>query len=387
MHYDIIIIGAGAAGLMCAHYASHNNKSICVLEHNKQVGRKILISGGGRCNFTNLIVEPKDFYCENPHFVKSALSRFSPWDFISMIEEDEIPYEERKHGQLFCKRSAKDINNLLLKRTNKENIDIKLSQTDLKVKDYGEGFEVTNENLTLTCDKLVVATGGLSVPSIGATGFGHQLAKEYGHKILPPMPALVPFKVPQFGELSGISLEIKISCKNGYSVLEDLLLTHRGLSGPATLKASLFWNPGEAVEIDWLPHHKLNQIMTDSLGSVRIEKLLKKYLPNKLADWLISQTGINGQISLGSLKKVDQFKLEQIIHSMKVIPETTEGFRKAEATRGGVDTNKISSKTMESQLRSGLFFIGEVLDVTGNLGGFNFQWAWASGHAAGKALA
>ena len=386
MHYDIVIIGAGAAGLMCAHYASENGKSICVLDHNKQIGRKILISGGGRCNFTNLKVEPTDYYCENPHFVKSALSRFLPWDFIGMIEEDEIPYEERRHGQLFCKRSAKDINSILLKRTKRNNIKIELSQKDLKVEFRKDFFYISNENLNIECDKLVLATGGLSVPSIGATGFGHQLAKEFGHKIMPPMPALVPFKVEGTSELSGISLEIIISCESGYSVLEDLLLTHKGFSGPASLKASLFWNPGEYVQVNWIPNEKLDDLLNKAPGSVKLDKMLKRVLPNKLVDWLLNEWGVEGSISIGSLKKIDIQKINTGLHEMKIYPTGTEGFRKAEATRGGVDTTFVSSKTMESKLRPGLYFVGEVLDVTGNLGGFNFQWAWASGHAAGKAL-
>lgn len=385
-HYDIIIIGAGAAGMLCAHFAGANGKRIALLEHNKQVGRKILISGGGRCNFTNLNVAADDYYSQNPHFVKSALSRFSSWDFISMVMEDEIPYVEKSHGELFCKNSAKDINALLLKRIHKANINLILNAKDLKV-EKKDSFIISNDQLKLTADNLVIATGGLSIPPIGATGFGYEVAKSFGHKIFPATPALVGFKVEGTSELSGISLIGRITTKSGYQIEQDILLTHKGLSGPACLKASLFWNSGESLEINWSPRLDFFKLLEKESGATKVEKLLKKHFPNKFADWLLELSQIEGNKTLGDLNKKEKILLADNIHKMEITPQGTEGFRKAEVTRGGVDTSKVSSKTMESQLCPGLYFIGEVLDITGNLGGYNFQWAWASAHAAGKALA
>lgn len=384
-HFDIIIIGAGAAGLMCAHFASENGKSIAVLEHNKQIGRKILISGGGRCNFTNLEVNSTDFYCENPHFVKSALSRFSPWDFISMVIEDGIPYEEKKLGQLFCTKSAKDINALLMKRITKENITLLLNQKNLEVEKVGEQFHIKNEQNAFSCEKLVIATGGLSVPPIGATDFGHKLAKRFGHKIIPMVPALVGFKIEGTSDLSGVSLVGRITTKSGYSITEDILLTHKGLSGPASLKASLYWNSGEPLEVDWLPSQNILELATKEQGATKLDKFLSKYFPNRFAEKILEDLSFQAT-NIASLKKEQSAELEQIIHRRIYNPTGTEGFRKAEATRGGVDTKDISSKTLESTLCPNLYFIGEVLDVTGMLGGYNFQWAWASGHACGKAI-
>lgn len=383
---DIVIIGAGAAGMMAAHFCGQNGKEVYLLDHNKQVGKKILISGGGKCNFTNLYgSDPKDYYSDNPHFVKSALSRYSPWDFIKLINEYEIPYEERLHGQLFCKRSAKDINTLLLAQLKKTNIKLRLEQKDLKVVDQDGLFKIYNENISYITSKLVIATGGLVLPQIGASDFGHVLGKRYGHKIIPMTPALVPFKIEGFSKLAGNAFIAGINC-NGHYVAENVLFTHKGLSGPGILKTSLFWNHGDTIVIDWLPDINIEDEILKTPGNIQVDTILKKYLPNNFVELFFNRININGKINIGRLAKNDRLKVQDQLHHMKLVPTGTEGFRKAEVTRGGICTNKISSKTMESQLRSGLYFIGEVLDVTGQLGGHNFQWCWASAFAVGEAL-
>lgn len=380
-------MGAGAAGMMAAHFCALNGKEVHLLDHNTQVGRKILISGGGKCNFTNLYgSDPKDYYSENPHFVKSALSRYSPWEFINLIIENDIPYEERLHGQLFCKRSAKDINTILLTQLNKNNIHIKLGQKNLEVETISVGYRVFNENIEYIAKDLVIATGGLVLPQIGASAFGHILAKRFGHKIIPTTPALVPFKITGFSELSGNAFIIGITC-NGHYIAENVLFTHKGLSGPGVLKTSLFWNSGDEIELNFLPSINIEEDFIKSPGNYQADTLLKKYLPNNFVDLFFDRIGVDGTIYIAKLSNKDKLKIYKNLHSMKLIPDGTEGFRKAEVTRGGICTSKISSKTMESQLQKGLYFIGEVLDVTGQLGGHNFQWCWASAHAVGKALA
>jgi predicted Rossmann fold flavoprotein len=380
-------MGAGAAGMMAAHFCALNGKEVHLLDHNTQVGRKILISGGGKCNFTNLYgSDPKDYYSENPHFVKSALSRYSPWEFINLIIENDIPYEERLHGQLFCKRSAKDINTILLTQLNKNNIHIKLGQKNLEVETISVGYRVFNENIEYIAKDLIIATGGLVLPQIGASAFGHILAKRFGHKIIPTTPALVPFKITGFSELAGNAFIIGITC-NGHYVAENVLFTHKGLSGPGVLKTSLFWNSGDEIELNFLPSINIEDDFIKSPGNYQADTILKKYLPNNFVDLFFDRIGVDGTIYIAKLSNKDKLKIYSNLHSMKLTPDGTEGFRKAEVTRGGICTSKISSKTMESQLQKGLYFIGEVLDVTGQLGGHNFQWCWASAHAVGKALA
>jgi predicted Rossmann fold flavoprotein len=385
LNTDIIIIGAGAAGLMAAHFCGAGEKKVLLLDHNKQVGRKILISGGGKCNFTNKYGEATDYHCENPHFVKSALSRYTGWDFLDLIEKYNVPYEERKWGQLFCKRSAKDINTMLLGLIQKPTITLKLDQKDLDVEKTDNGFRVFNEKISYSCEHLVIATGGLVLPSIGASSFGHVIAKRYGHKIIPTSPALVPFIIPGFSDLRGNAFVAGITC-NGHYVAENVLFTHKGLSGPCILKTSLFWNHGDEIEIDWLPGKSFEAIMDSYPGGTQVDKTLKKILPNNFVDLFFERISVDGKLYIGNLSTKHKQKIISEIHKMKIIPTGTEGFRKAEVTRGGVDTSKISSKTMESQLRKGLYFAGEVMDVTGQLGGHNFQWCWASAHAIGKAI-
>lgn len=383
---DITIIGAGASGMMAAHFCAQNGKKVYLLDHNKQVGRKILISGGGKCNFTNLYgSDPKDYHCENPHFVKSALSRYSPWEFIDLMVANNIPYEERLHGQLFCKRSAKDINQVLLSQIQKSNIHLKLNEKNLKVDILDDGFRVFNENLSIKTEKLIVATGGMVLPQIGASDFGYILAKEVGHKIIPTTPALVPFKIEGFSELAGNAFIAGITC-NGHYVAENVLFTHKGLSGPGILKTSLFWNHGDSIKVNWLPFISMEDKLKAAPQNMRVDNLLKKYLPNSFVDLFFDRIDLDGSLFLGRLSKEMVSKIINELHHMILIPSGTQGFRKAEVTRGGICTSKVSSKTLESQLRPGLHFIGEVLDVTGQLGGHNFQWCWASAHAVGEAL-
>ncbi len=383
---DIIVIGAGASGMMAAHFCAQNGKEVYLLDHNKEVGRKILISGGGKCNFTNLHgSEPKEFYCENPHFVKSALSRYSQWDFIDLMVKNNIPYEERLHGKLFCKRSAKDINTVLLSQLQRPNIHLKLNEKNLEVDILEDGFKVINTNLQLRARKLVIATGGIVLPQIGASDFGYKLAKRCGHKIIPTTPALVPFKIDGFSELAGNAFVAGITC-NGYYVAENVLFTHKGLSGPGILKTSLFWNTGDTIEVNWLPSISFEDALKKVAGNIRCDTVLRKYLPNGFVDLFFKRIELDGSLYVSNLSKLMMQKINKELHKMTLIPSATEGFRKAEVTRGGICTSKISSKTLESQIQPGLHFIGEVLDVTGQLGGHNFQWCWASANAVGEAL-
>jgi predicted Rossmann fold flavoprotein len=375
---DIVVIGAGAAGLMCASTIGREKK-VHVIEHNKTPGKKILISGGGRCNFTNIHSSFDDFVSNNPHFFKSALSSYSPYDFIDLIEKYKIPYFEKKLGQLFCKNSAKEVLAALLNECKEAEVKFLYGQKDLKIRDMDNYFLIQNEKVYLTTKKLVIATGGLSIPTIGATDLGYRVAKKFGHKIIPTRPALVPFKDDNFIGLSGISAIVEIKT-NKFSVKEDILITHKGFSGPAILKASLHWNSGDKITINWMPALDLEKLIFGN-KRVGIEKLLSEHLPNRLAAHFCEGMG-----SAMDTSKKDIEALIKNITKFEFIPQGTEGYKKAEVTVGGVDTAKISSKTMESKLRPGLFFIGEVLDVTGQLGGHNFQWAWASGKAAGKVL-
>ncbi len=384
--YDIIIIGAGAAGLLAAHFCSKiPNKKILLLDHNKQVGRKILISGGGRCNFTNIYSSPDFFYSSNPHFCKSALSRYTPWDFLDLIQEHKIEYYEKKLGQLFCKNSAKDIVSMLLKLIDKNNVDLKLEIKNLEVSYKDETFVTYNDEYQFSSSELIIATGGLSVPPIGATGFGHQIAKQFGHKIIPATPALVPFKVSGFETLKGISLVAKLSC-NEHSITEDLLFTHKGISGPAVLKISLYWNPADQIQIDWLPELNIVSEIEKAPNKTLLKTSLKRHLPNNFVDHILEKIGIDGDLFCSKITKKELSQIEKYLHHSIIVPSGTEGFRKAEVTRGGIDTFEVSSKTMQSNYQKGLYFIGEVLDVTGQLGGHNFQWAWASAFAVSQAL-
>lgn len=399
MHFDVVIIGAGGAGMMCAIQAGQRGRTVLLVDHSKKLGGKILISGGGRCNFTNLGASPAQYVSKNPHFCKSALSRFTPEDFIALVRAHGIPFHEKKLGQQFCDRSAEDIVDLLKSECDRAGAEIKLGCEILEVSRLEEAqecgtarFQVRTSLGSFQCDSLVIATGGLSIPKIGATGFGYEVAKRFGHSIVPTRPALdgftfLPDDQRRFQGLSGISADCTIEC-GGKSFRENVLFTHAGLSGPAALQASLHWNPGAEVTIDFSPDRDLFEFFLqkkhDGNRSL-VKNLLSEVLPSRLAERLCELDFSNTL----PLPQVPERALEvfcQKLHRYVLVPSGTVGYSKAEVTRGGVDTDELSSKTMESRLVSGLYFIGEVVDVTGWLGGYNFQWAWASGWAAGQVV-
>ena len=384
--FDALILGGGAAGLMCAIEAGKRGRRVAVLEHADRLGKKILISGGGRCNFTNLYCRPENFISSNPHFAKSALARYTPQDFISLVEKHNIPYHEKTLGQLFCDRSARDILNMLEAECGHAGVSVFLNTNIQKVERATE-FIAHAPNKEFKAPALVVATGGLSIPKIGATSFGHDLARQFGLAIHEPWPGLVPLVLSQedgshYRDLAGVSAEVIASC-NGQQFREKMLITHRGLSGPAILQLSSYWKPSQPIVIDLAPGAELTATFRDpktprNLSTLRTE--LRKFLAHRLADrWLEA----HAPTSWTNAALAD---FEQQTHAWSITPTGTEGYEKAEVTAGGVDTSELSAKTMEAGKVPGLFFIGEVVDVTGHLGGFNFQWAWASGAAAGRAL-
>ena len=385
--FDVIILGAGAAGLMCAIEAGKHGKRVAVLDHADKIGKKILISGGGRCNFTNIHCRPENFISANPHFCKSALASYTPQDFVALVEKHRIPYHEKTLGQLFCDRSARDIIALLEEECSDADVQIFLNACVDKVI-HSNGFEVRTQDTVFSCSALVVATGGLSIPKMGATPFGYRLAEQFGITIQPCRPALVPLlfsshDLADYADLAGVAVPVLTRCGE-QRFRENMLFTHRGLSGPAILQISSYWKPGEALEIDLATDTEWTNPWRDPSLPRNLEtakKLLRAILPHRLADrWL----------ALHPPKEWTNHSLtewERELHHWTVVPAGTEGYAKAEVTAGGIDTNELSAKTMESRKVPGLFFIGEVVDVTGHLGGFNFQWAWASGFCAGQALA
>ena len=393
--FDVIIIGAGAAGLMCAATAGYRGKKVLVLDHAKQAGKKILISGGGRCNFTNMDVEPNNYLCSNPHFVKSALSRYTQWDFLGLIGKYQVPYHERDFGQLFCDDSAKDIVNILLSECDEsQNVQIKL-RTEIKAveKNVDESFTVATNLKDFKASSLVIATGGLSMPKLGATPFGYKVAEQFGLEVFPTRAGLVPLTLhqeqkEQLAELSGISFPVRIGSEDNTSFAADMLITHRGLSGPAVLQISNYWLPGEKVSIDLLPSEDMEQVLAQAKQDKpeqQLKTLLSQFLPKRFIEVLIDAK----QLPDKAIKQLMHKEIEQVVytmHSWRIAPNGTEGYRTAEVTLGGIDTNQLSSKTMEAKSVKGLYFIGEVMDVTGWLGGYNFQWAWASGYACGQSV-
>nr|WP_315900091.1 NAD(P)/FAD-dependent oxidoreductase [Ferrimonas balearica] len=391
MQTDVVVIGAGAAGLMCAATAAARGRRVMVLDHAKQAGKKILISGGGRCNFTNLYVEPANYLCANPHFPKSALAQYTQWDFIDMVVRHGIPYHERDHGQLFCDDSAKDIVAMLLKECDRGQVQLRLRTSIESVSQGAEGFSLATSAGRIHCESLVVATGGLSMPKLGATPLGYQIAEQFGLKVRPTRAGLVPFTLqPQekahFEPLSGISLTTSVVADRGPSFTEQMLITHRGLSGPSVLQASNYRDSGEAVTIDLLPATDA----AESLAKARqaspkrtLQTWLAEHFPARLAEALIAYHGWNNA-PLGQLNKATLEAVPAQLNAWRLKPAGDEGYRTAEVTLGGVDTDALSSKTMACKSVPGLFFIGEVMDVTGWLGGFNFQWAWSSGYVAGQ---
>lgn len=382
------MIGAGAAGLMCAIQAANRGRRVVVLEHNARVGRKILISGGGRCNFTNLHTRPEHFSSANPHFAKSALARYTPRDFIALVERHGIRYHEKAAGQLFCDGSAREIVALLEAECAAAGVRIATACSVHSVARRND-FEVAAGRDSWRAESLVIATGGLSVPKIGATPFGYAIAAQFALRLVERRPALVPLTFgrgdrEKFGMLAGVSADAVVEA-GGRSFRDKLLFTHRGLSGPAMLQASSFWRPGEAIAIDLLPGVDVERAMAErraEAGRTQARTLVASWLPKRLADrWF----EVNGDSrALAEMGDNEIARAAGGLHRWKVTPAGTEGYEKAEVTAGGVDTGELSSQSMEARRVPGLFFIGEVVDVTGQLGGFNFQWAWASGFAAGQ---
>jgi predicted Rossmann fold flavoprotein len=385
LNYDVLIAGAGAAGLMCAIEAGKRSRRVAVIEHSSSPGRKILISGGGRCNFTNLRVRAEHFLSGNPHFAKSALSRYQPADFIALVEKHGIRYHEKTLGQLFCDRSARDILSLLEEECRAASVEI-LAGTSVTEIRQDNGFILETSRGPMAAPSLVIATGGLSIPKIGATDFGYRAARQFGLKTRTPWPALVPLTFNEedrrrWCDLAGISALATVSMSKT-AFQEKLLFTHRGLSGPAILQISSYWQPGQSLVIDLLPERDFRALVESRRAAgdkTSVRRMLAEYLPARLADsWLENEGFGQPTPSLA--------RLEQRLHHWTVTPAGTEGFEKAEVTAGGVDTTELDSRTMACRKVPGLYFIGEVVDVTGWLGGYNFQWAWASGFAAGQAV-
>ncbi|HKO95928.1 MAG TPA: NAD(P)/FAD-dependent oxidoreductase [Pyrinomonadaceae bacterium] len=383
---DVLVIGGGAAGLFCAIEAGKRGRRVVVLDHSDRIGKKIAISGGGRCNFTNLHTGAENFISENPHFCKSALARYTPQDFISLVEKHGIPYHEKKLGQLFCDGSSKQIIDMLLNECREAGVEIVCS-TQVRRVSKTNGFEVETNNGVVVAESLVMATGGLSIPPLGATDFGYLIARQFGVKIRDPWPALVPFTLsPQvqkeLSPLSGISIDANVSCGR-HQFRENILITHRGLSGPAILQISSYWNSGQPIVINLLPDHDaLEVLLGETNKEVTLQNLLSNFLPRRFA-----QAWCDLNASSQPLKRYTPAQLQQIARKLncwEIRPSGTEGYKKAEVTGGGVSTGELSSQTMEVKNVPGLYFIGEVVDVTGHLGGYNFQWAWASGYAAGQ---
>jgi len=395
---ETIIIGAGASGLFCAAQIGKAGKQVTILDSGKKIGRKILMSGGGFCNFTNLDVRPNCYLSQNPHFVKSALARYNQWDFIALVSEYGIAYHEKdESGQLFCDRSAQDIVDMLEQECNKAGVDIQLRQCVEDVEcvenQHNARFKIQANGTEWQCQNLVIATGGLSMPALGASPFGYKIAEQFGLSVLPPRAALVPFTYRETDKfltaLSGISLAVEVSCSHTY-FQGDMLFTHRGLSGPAILQISSYWQPNERVVINLLPSKDIIEILEQcrqTSPNMQLKNALIQHLPKRLVDIWIAQDWLAiPNKAVAQLSKMDLQHLHSLIHQWQFLPNGTEGYRTAEVTLGGVDTKDISSKTMESQKVAGLYFIGEVLDVTGWLGGFNFQWAWSSGFACAEGI-
>jgi len=390
-HADVIIIGGGAAGLMCAITAGQRGRNVIVLEGSNKIGKKILMSGGGRCNFTNLHTEPSRFLSENVHFCKSALSRYTQWDFISLVEKHGIGYHEKTLGQLFCDDSSKDIVAMLISECEQAKVKILTQCADIKASG-NDGYKVTCSKGSFSCASLVIATGGLSIPRMGASDFGYRLARQFSLRVLETSAGLVPFTLTGTlhdlcNRLSGVSCRATVTAANT-CFTEDILFTHRGLSGPAMLQASSYWSPGEDIEVNLLPDVEVADLLLTAKRSrpkSSLRALLAEHLPKALVKELQKLLWPEQQ-DLGLTDFTDEQLrgIAENLQSWSIKPAATEGYRTAEVTMGGVDTEELSSKTMECKQHPGLYFIGEVVDVTGHLGGFNFQWAWSSGQAAGQ---
>ncbi|WP_278807838.1 NAD(P)/FAD-dependent oxidoreductase [Obesumbacterium proteus] len=393
-NFDVVIVGAGAAGLFCAAQAGQLGLRVLVVDNGKKAGRKILMSGGGRCNFTNMYAEPAAYLSQNPHFCKSALARYTQWDFIELVSRYQIAYHEKTLGQLFCDDSAEQIVDMLLKECELGQVVIRLRSEILNVERMENGeFSLQLNGEQVNCRSLVIASGGLSMPGLGATPFGYKIAEQFGLKVLPTRAALVPFTLHKplldhLQTLSGVAVPSVVTAESGTSFRESILFTHRGLSGPAILQLSSYWQAGEKVTINLLPDCDLSAF----LDAERVEhpnqslkNTLAKQLPKRLVECL-QTLGQIPDLTLKQLNASQQMQVVETLQAWQVIPNGTEGYRTAEVTLGGVDTNELSSKTMQAHKAPGLFFIGEVVDVTGWLGGYNFQWAWSSAWACAQAL-
>jgi len=392
MSLPVIIIGAGAAGLMCAISAAQNGKQVTVLDHANKAGKKILISGGGRCNFTNLYTEPSNFLSENPHFCKSALKRYTQWDFIAQVDKVGLPWSEKKLGQLFSDNKSEAILNMLLDQCEELGVKIQLDCDINNIqKNADESFTLASGQGDINCTSLVIATGAMSFPTMGATDFGHRIAKQFDMKLTDTRPGLVPFtfdafEKKRFDGLSGVSMDSDIEC-NGQSFRENILFTHKGLSGPAVLQISSYWQPGQTITVNCLPDMDLGQHLKDQQQkhpNKHLIKILKNHFPERTIKAFCDP--MDTSKPLQNYKHSELEDIANLFQKWHFIPSGTEGYKKAEVTLGGVNTDEISSKTFEAKKVKGLYFIGEVLDVTGHLGGFNFQWAWASGFCCGQAV-
>lgn len=391
--FDVIIIGAGAAGMFCAAQAGQLGHRVLLLDNGKKAGRKILMSGGGRCNFTNMYTEPAAYLSHNPHFCKSALARYTQWDFIDLVNRHGIAYHEKTLGQLFCDDSAQQIVDLLLKECEVGQVTLRLRSEVLSVVRDENGYTLQLNGSQVQAKKLVIASGGLSMPGLGATPFGYKVAEQFGLNVFSTRAALVPFTLhkpllDQLNTLSGVALPTTISAQDGTLFKEAMLFTHRGLSGPAVLQISSYWQPGEFVTINLSPETSLDDfinVQRDAHPNLSLKNSLAKILPKRLVEVLQELKHIP-DVTLKQLNGKQQGELVNTLHQWRVQPNGTEGYRTAEVTLGGVDTTQLSSKTMEARDVAGLYFIGEVVDVTGWLGGYNFQWAWSSAWACAQAL-
>ncbi|KPB02193.1 NAD(P)/FAD-dependent oxidoreductase [Ahrensia marina] len=391
-NYDVLILGGGAAGLMCAIEAGKRGRRVLVIDHAKKPAEKIRISGGGRCNFTNLHCGPGNFLSQNPHFCKSALSNYTSADFIELVRRHQIPFHEKTLGQLFCDTSAKDIIKMLLVEMAAVKAELWLETNISQVTKIDDGFRVETSKGSLEAQSVVVATGGKSIPKMGATGFGYDIAAQFGLAVIEPRPALVPFTYTSdiaetWGQMSGVAMDVRTSiAKTRFE--EAMLITHRGLSGPAILQISSYWREGNAVEINMAPNHEIGIELAGARHErpkATVATVLSDFLPKRFAQHIAEHLNIS-ELKLADMSKKTIQLCEDYIHKHSFMPGGTEGYRTAEVTLGGVSTSELSQKTMEAKSVPGLFFIGEVVDVTGHLGGHNFQWAWSSGVAAGQAV-
>jgi hypothetical protein len=391
--FDVVIIGAGAAGLMAAATAGYKGRSVAVLDMGKKPGRKILISGGGRCNFTNENASPENYLCQNPHFVKSALSRYTQHDFIELVDRHGLEYHHKTLGQLFCDNNASDIVDILMTECEWAGVSHFLRNEVTSVEKTESGYLVSTGEDDFECNSLIVASGGLTMPKLGASPIGYKIAEQFGLNVLPTTAALVPFTLhdhdkQRFDGLSGISVDTQVTSEDGTQFRENILFTHRGLSGPAILQISSFWQAGQTVTIDLLPDTPITELLEnwrEQHSQKSLKNMLVTILPKRFIEAMITQ----GDIIDKTIKQLEHGKiaaLSDYIHNWKIKPNGTEGYRTAEVTLGGVDTNELSSKTFEAKKAPGLYFIGEVIDVTGWLGGYNFQFAWSSGVACGGAV-